>query len=271
MNYLLLAPIDWKVFGLVVGIVAVIAIVFGILIIIVSKVCAVNEDERISKVAENLAGANCGGCGFAGCADFAKALVEGKAELSSCGATSSEQKEEICTILGIDFSSSEPMMAIINCAGGVNATDKFDYVGNSGCNYQVALNGGSKSCPEGCLGDGTCLKACPHGGITYSNGVCVIDKDLCEACGVCVRACPKHLITFIPKRAKVFVACSTKCVGKVAMTNCKVSCIGCGLCAKNCPENAITIENGLAVIDYSKCTGCKTCVSKCPRKSIKEL
>lgn len=271
MNNLLLAPINWSTFGLVVGIVCAIALVFGILIVIVSKLCAVKEDERIGKVSENLAGANCGGCGYAGCADYAKALVEGKAELNACNATSSEQKEEIAKILDIPFGGSEPMMAVVKCSGGNTAPDKYDYVGNESCLSQSLLIGGKKVCPEGCLGGGDCNKACAHSGIDFPNGTGVVDKDLCEGCGACVRACPKKLIELIPKRAKVFVACSTKCVGKSAMANCASSCIGCGLCAKNCPENAITMESGLAVIDYAKCSGCLTCVTKCPRKSIKQI
>ena len=271
MNGLLLASINWSTFGLVVGIVAGIAIVFGILITVVSKLCAVNEDERISKVQEHLAGANCGGCGYAGCGDYAKALVEGKATLSDCNATDGDSKSEIASILGIEFGGSEPMIAVIKCAGGDNAPDKYKYLGVEGCVMQAGLVGGRKVCSDGCLGNGDCAVACQYNGITFDGGVGSIDKSLCEGCGACARACPKHLIELIPKRAKVYVACSTKCVGKVAMSNCKVSCIGCGLCAKNCTEGAIVMANGLPVIDYNKCTGCLTCVSKCPRKSIKEI
>ena len=51
-----------------VGIMLVIAIVFGFLIMVVSKKFAVKTDEREEKVLGCLAGANCGGCGKAGCA-----------------------------------------------------------------------------------------------------------------------------------------------------------------------------------------------------------
>lgn len=271
MNNLLLASIDWSVFGLVLGIVAVIAIVFGVLIAIVSKLCAVKEDERISKVSEHLAGANCGGCGYAGCSDYAKALVEGTATLNNCNATSSEEKSEIAKILGIEFGGSEPMMAVVKCAGGINAGDKYVYSGAEGCVMQANLMNGKKICSEGCLGEGTCKTACKYSAIECTDGVAKVDESLCEGCGACVRICPKRLIELIPKRAKVYVACSTKCVGKTAISNCKVSCIGCGLCAKNCPENAIVMKDGLPVINYDKCTGCLTCVSKCPRKSIKKI
>lgn len=256
---------------IVVGIVAALAVVFAVLIVLVSKVCAVHEDSRIGEVSERLAGANCGGCGYAGCADYAKALVEGKANLSSCGATSNESKEEIAKILDIPFTASAKTFAVVKCAGGINCKDKFEYIGNSGCTAQRAFLGGRKACTNGCLGEGSCAEVCIGNGITVKDGVAVVDKSLCESCGACVNKCPQNLIELIPTTAKVYVACSTICRGKDVMNACKVGCIGCGLCAKNCPENAITMVNNLPVIDYEKCSGCLTCVSKCPRKSIREI
>ena len=267
----LLKPINTTTLLWVVLIVAVLAVIFAALIVMVSKLCFVKEDERVKAVSEKLAGANCGGCGYAGCADFAKALAEGKAELCSCGATSNESKEEIAKILDIPFTATAATFAVVRCAGGDNAKDKFTYVGNGGCVAQNNFMGGRKVCPEGCLGAGSCAIVCGGDGVSTDGGVAKVNKALCESCGACIKACPKGLIALIPKTAKVYVACSTKCKGKDVVSACSVGCIGCGLCAKNCPENAITMVDNLPVIDYSKCSGCKTCVNKCPRKSIKEI
>ena len=59
---------------LVLGAIALIAalVLFG-----VSKKFAVEEDPRLGQVGELLPGANCGGCGFAGCSGMAAALVKG--------------------------------------------------------------------------------------------------------------------------------------------------------------------------------------------------
>ena len=271
MFNLLLRPIDTGTLLIIIAIVAVLAIIFGALIVLVSKICFVKEDERISKTADLLAGANCGGCGYAGCADYARALAEGKATLCDCNATSNDAKEKIAQILGVTFCASNPQIAVVKCAGGINAKDKFDYVGNSGCDNQILVLGGKKLCSNACLGDGSCSAVCPENGISVVDGVAVVDKSLCGACGACVKKCPKNLIELIPQTAKVYVACSSACRGKDVMNACSVGCIGCGLCAKNCPANAITMENNLPVIDYSKCNGCLTCVSKCPRKIIKTL
>ena len=271
MNWLLLKPINFQSLLVVVAIVAVLAIVFALLIVLVSKLCYVKTDERVDAVSSNLAGANCGGCGYAGCGDYAKALVEGKTTLGCCGATSNEAKQEIAKILNIPFDATEKKLAIIHCAGGKNSLDKFNYVGNEGCVARSLLLGGGKVCSSACLGGGTCANVCTNNAIVVKDDVAIVDRSACGGCGACVNACPKSLVKLIPISAKVYVACASNCKGKEVMGACKVGCIGCGLCAKNCPQGAIEMVDNVAVIDYSKCSGCKVCVAKCPRKCIKEL
>jgi Na+-translocating ferredoxin:NAD+ oxidoreductase RNF subunit RnfB len=268
----LLAVINWQSVGLVVAILAVLAIVFTALIILVGKICAVEENPKIGEVAEKLSGANCGGCGFAGCADFAKALVEGRAEVSACSATPKENKVEIAKILGQEVVETEPMFAVVKCAGNIeNAIKKYDYIGNNTCEAKNTYFGGDKKCSAGCLGGGSCEAHCSFGAITVVNGVAVTNKALCTGCSVCVKGCAKHVIELIPKSASVYVACSSHCKGKDVMSACKVGCIGCGLCAKNCPNGAITMKDNLPYIDYTKCNGCLTCIEKCPKKVIKKV
>ena len=268
----LLAVINWQSFGIVVAILAVLAIIFTVLIIVVGKVCAVDENPKIGEVAENLSGANCGGCGYAGCADFAKALVEGRAEVNECASTPKENKAKIGVILGKEVVDTEPMIAVVKCAGDTDsAIKKFKYIGNPYCEAKNAYFAGDKKCVDGCLGGGSCFNRCSFGAITIVNGVAVTNKALCIGCGACVKGCAKQVIELIPKTAVIYVACSSHCKGKDVIASCKAGCIGCGLCAKNCPNGAITMVDNLPVIDYSKCNGCLTCVAKCPKKVIKEL
>lgn len=271
MTNLLLNPISTETLLVVIAIVAVLAVVFAAFIVLVSKLCAVPVDEKAEKIKEQLANANCGGCGYAGCADFAAALSAGKADISSCGPTPAENKAKIAEILGIPFSAGGAKVAVVKCAGGKVALDKFDYVGNEGCAAQSTFMGGRKVCTYGCLGGGSCESVCPYHAVSVSDEVAQVNGALCEACGLCVKGCPKKVIELIPKSAAVYVACSSECKGKAVMDACKVGCIGCGMCAKVCPEKAIAMVNNLPVIDYEKCAGCLTCVSKCPRKCIKEL
>lgn len=268
---LLLDPVSTQTLLVVIAIVAVLAVVFAVFIVLVSKLCAVPSDEKAEKIQELLANANCGGCGYAGCSDFAKALSSGKAQITSCGPTSAENKAEISKILGVSFAAGEEKFAVVKCAGGNIALDKFDYVGNEGCAAQSSFMSGRKICSYGCLGGGSCAKVCPYHAVSVKEGVACVNYALCEACGLCVNGCPKKVIELLPKSAAVYVACSSQCKGKTVMDACKVGCIACGMCAKVCPFHAITMVNNLPVIDYEKCTGCYTCFNKCPRKCIKKL
>ena len=79
---------------------SVMGCVFGLVLAIASKVFAVEVDPRVEEIAAVLPGANCGGCGFAGCAACAKAMAEGKAPLNACAAGGAAAAEQIAKIMG---------------------------------------------------------------------------------------------------------------------------------------------------------------------------
>lgn len=271
-NILLFADINWASVGIVVAISAGLALLLGGIIMIVSKFFEVKDgDPRINEIKGHLSGANCGGCGYAGCADFAKALCEGKAEIDGCSATSKEEKIEISNILGISYSGGEDTFAVVACNGGIRCKEKFEYQGYGDCISQQMMSGGKKVCEAGCLGSSSCVNVCPADAIEVYEGVAIINPKLCVSCGQCIATCPKRLIKRIPRSARVYVACSNECRGKQVIAACTAGCIACGLCQKNCPHDAVHIEENVPVIDYSKCVGCKKCVEVCPRKVIHTL
>lgn len=251
-------------------VVAVLALLFAFALSYLGTRLKVDRDERIDLIKENLSGANCGGCGYAGCDAFAEALLKGEADLSKCNPTSADGKAKIAEILGITVSEKEPEVAVVYCNGGNDCGIKSGYQGYGDCESAVLLAGGNKACEVGCLGLGSCSAACQYDAITVDKdkGVAVVDPDKCIDCKACVRACPKKIIGTMPKKAAVYVACANKCPGKVAREQCKNSCIACGICQKTCRFDAIHVVDNVAVIDYSKCTGCGECVAKCPRKCI---
>lgn len=268
-SLLLFNEINWTSFGIVIAIMAGLALLLGGIIMLVSKFFEVKGgDPRIDEIKGHLSGANCGGCGYAGCADFAKALCEGKAEIDGCNATSKEEKIEISNILGISYSGGEDTFAVVSCNGGIRCSDKYEYQGYGDCISQQMMSGGRKACNAGCIGSSSCVNVCPADAIEVYEGVAIITPRLCVSCGQCIKTCPKKIIKRVPRSAKVYVACSSECRGKEVISACKAGCIACGLCQKNCPHDAIHIENNVPIIDYSKCVGCKKCVGVCPRKVI---
>ncbi len=229
----------------------------------------VEQDERIPLVRECLPGANCGGCGFAGCDAFAEAVVSGKAKTNGCPVGGASVGAKVAAVMGLEASETEKMVAFVKCNGNCEvSSSKYNYYGMEDCSMENALAGGAKGCSYGCLGDGNCVKACNFGAISIVNGVAVVDKEKCTACGQCVAVCPKQLIEIIPYKSKVHVSCNSKDNGKNVRANCSVGCIGCTLCQKNCKFDAVYIENFLAKIDYSKCVSCGICTQKCPTKAI---
>jgi Na+-translocating ferredoxin:NAD+ oxidoreductase RNF subunit RnfB len=252
------------------AVIAVAGIVVGIGLGLFGEKFKVEVDEREAAIRAALPGNNCGGCGYPGCSGLAAAIVKGEAAVNTCPVGGEPVGKKIGEIMGVDAGESRRMVAFVACAGDCEkAGTDYEYSGVEDCSVMAFVpGGGPKTCNSGCLGYGSCVKACPFDAIHVVNGVAVVDKEACKACGKCVATCPKNLISLIPYDAKHMVACSSTDKGPVTMKACSVGCIGCGICAKNCPAEAVHVENFHAIIDQDKCTGCGICAEKCPKKSI---
>lgn len=169
--------------------------VCGIILSFASKIFYVYEDPRIAKVENLLAGANCGGCGFAGCSAAAEAIVNEEAPPNACILIGPENVSQIASIMGSEAGTAEPLKSYNNCDGGKRATDRFIYTGLNSCSAITSLYGGKRDCTIGCLGFGDCVRACGFDAIHLGpNGYPVVDKEKCVGCGACEFACPKSIL-----------------------------------------------------------------------------
>lgn len=248
-------------------------ILFGVLLGYASKKFAVEVDERVPMVRSALPGANCGGCGFAGCDAYADAVVNAGAKPNGCPVGGATSAAKIAEIMGVTVDTSEPKKAYVKCQGTCDkAKEKYEYYGAMTCVDAANIPGaGSKSCTFGCMGLGSCVQVCAFDAIHVVNGIAVVDEDACTGCGACVNICPKTVIELTPVSKKVRISCNSHEKGLEVKNACSVGCISCGLCVRNCPSEAITMVNNLPVIDYDKCTQCGVCVGKCPTKAIANL
>ena len=247
----------------------------AILLFVIARRFRVEEDPRIDQVAEALPGANCGGCGFAGCRALAEACVKADTlEGLLCPVGGAATMEQVAAILGKEAVATEPMVAVVRCNGTCEArprTSEFD--GSRSCKIMNACYVGETACPFGCLGCGDCVEACQFGAISMNpeTGLPEVDDEKCTSCGKCVKACPRHLIELRkkgPKSRRIVVMCVNKDKGAPARKACLNACIGCGKCQKECNFDAITVENNLAYIDWQKCRLCRKCEAACPTGAI---
>ncbi len=241
---------------------------FGVMLAISSKIFHVDVDERIEAISSVLPGANCGGCGYPGCGGLASAIVAGDAPVNACPVGGSACAQKVAEIMGVDAGENIRYVAHVNCRGGDHALRKYNYDGITDCLAASKVAGGPVQCSYGCLGLGSCVKACEYNAIHIENGVAVVHAENCVACGKCVAACPRNIISIVSEKQDVFVSCSSKDTGAELRKMCNIGCIGCMLCVKKCPVGAITVSDNLARIDYDKCINCGACAAACPRKLI---
>lgn len=250
-----------------------IGIVFGLILGYAGEKLKVEQDPKIGLVRDVLPGANCGGCGFAGCDAFAQAVVEGKAPVNGCPVGGASCAGKVSDIMGIVAEEGKRQTAYVKCIGDCEqASEKYDYNGMDDCNaMNVLANTGKKSCTYGCLGGGNCVRKCNFDALSIVNGIAYVDSNKCVSCGMCVPACPKSLIEIKYYDSTVKVGCSSKDNGKITKGNCSAGCIGCKICTRQCEFDAIHVVDNIAKVDYDKCTLCKKCVEKCPTKVIQDM
>lgn len=246
---------------------------FGLFLAYASKKFAVEVDPKVEMVLEILPGANCGGCGYPGCSGYAEAVVKEIANVDLCAPGGAEVVEQIAKILGKEnVGTKVPVIATVQCRGGkAEAVERFVYQGISDCTAAQMIDGGNKACSYGCLGLGSCAKACPFDAIEMSdNGLPLIIAEKCTGCGICVKTCPRNIITLLPTTQKIFVGCVSQDKGKAVKAVCTVGCTGCSLCSrpKTTPSGAIEMDGNLPKIKDIMADDLMNAVEKCPTKSF---
>ena len=216
-------------------------LIFGLVLAAASKVFYVETDPRLDQLNECLPGANCGGCGYAGCGAYAEAVLNGEAPIGACASGGNECAQAMSAIMGVKAAAVIRKVALVRCSGAKEydaegnlvkgSKVKANYEGFHDCLSASKVGGsGPLACKFGCLGYGSCTNACKYGAISVQNGVAVVDEDLCVGCMACAAVCPRQLIIPVEPSRNVVIACNSMAKGAATTRACTVGCIGCGKC-----------------------------------------
>jgi electron transport complex protein RnfB len=258
--------------ALAAAIMGLLALAMGLVLGWANRRFHVEVDPRVDLLQAALPGANCGGCGYVGCSEYAVALAEGKTSVGLCAPGGTDCAQRLADILGIEVEESCPYRAVVHCSA--KAGQRLQRAGYEGERTCVSANlvGGVQGCTYGCLGFGDCARACTYGAIEIVDGLSTIDYHKCVGCGACSRVCPRHIISLVPFKAErmMVVACSNQDTAADVRTVCEVGCIGCKACARVAPE-LIVMEGALPEINYDlynpeESAALEAVLAKCPRK-----
>jgi len=253
------------------GAMAILAIGMSYVLGWANKAFHVAVDPRIEAAEETLPGANCGGCGYVGCREYAEAVVGGE-EVTKCTVGGASVAQDLGGLMGVEVEETWPYRAVVHC--GATYADRLgrrEYRGVQTCAAANMISG-VQGCTYGCLGFSDCVDACEYDAVHIVQGVAVVDYEQCTGCGACARICPRHIITMVPFKTDTMlvVTCSNKDTSKDVSAVCKVGCIGCSACARL--SDLIQIEDGLAGIDYDRYepdeADFTAALDKCPRESL---
>lgn len=253
-------------------------LVAAVLLAVASRVFHVEEDPRVQAVLEVLPGANCGGCGFAGCEGYATAVVNDPAiPANRCCAGGAEVRIAVGELTGKAVAEADPLRSLRRCDKNAgNVALRYQYEGMPSCAAAAMLRGGVDTCKYSCLGFGDCVQVCPFGAMRIEEGVVRINANLCTGCGACTSACPRGVLELVPKRARIAVFCNSRDKLRAVSDVCDVGCISCGKCIRNCPAKALSMKDNRVEVDQRLCLSygddCgQVCISSCVRHILRPV
>lgn len=253
-------------------VITVLGLLLGFGLAFAAKKLEVPKDPKLVAMEEIMPNANCGGCGYPGCAGYAAAVAAGEAPIGLCAPGGSALNQKMAEIMGVAVeATAEKMVAFVHCQGTVETTGKdYTYDGMMDCNAAAILFAGDNSCKSGCLHLGSCIKVCPAGAISKrADGRIIVDAGLCIGCKKCTAVCPNGVIKMIPASATHVVACNNHESGAKVRKACSVGCIGCKICENKFPESGCKVVNFLSEIDYASAqTQIAEAAAACPQKCI---
>ena len=250
----------------------VLAIIFSYILGWANEAFHVDVDPRIEAITAALPSANCGGCGFLGCVDYATAIVEKNEAINKCPVGGATVTQAVSSIMGIEVVASAPLKAMVKCGAHSKESKMRSYRGEQTC-LGANFVSGVKECSYGCLGFGDCVNACAYDALSIQDGLATVHYDNCVGCMLCTKVCPRSLMVMIPFVTDPMpaVACANLDAAKDVKAACSKGCIGCKICERKC--DLYVVSNNLASLKYDEYTADRLSdtllgMVKCPNQTI---
>ena len=237
-----------------------------------NKAFHVVVDPRVLRVNEVLPGANCAGCGFVGCNEYAEAVVRGEAAVTLCAPGGPSCAAAVAQVMGVEVEQTWPYRAVVHCSARTEQRlGRTAYRGEPTCAAANLVNA-VQGCVYGCLGLADCASVCDYDAIHVIDGLATVDYGYCTGCGACIDACPRHIISRIPFKTDevLVVKCSNEDFGIEVKKVCQVGCIGCKACTRF--SDLLVMEGNLPTVDYASesylAADFTASLDKCPAESL---
>lgn len=157
-------------------IVSVISLMFGLVVMWVSKRFKVEGNPVVEQINAILPQTQCGQCNYPGCKPYAEAIASGEAPINQCPPGGEEGIKKLAELLDVEVLELNPDN------GEAAAEDTIVVI-----------------VEEDCIGCTKCIQACPVDAIVgAAKKMHTVIADACTGCDLCIPVCPVDCIDVIP-------------------------------------------------------------------------